>query len=224
MKKTRHLMIVIAAAAILLSIGAVGAYAGLTDDATPPVTTSDVATSYAGDVIFQISSTDAEGVAYVYHRFDKGVAGLYTVATETVSPAVQITVPTEKDTKLSIGTHTVKFWAQDVNGNVEAQNTATFTVNPALTLARSASVVVAGKYFTLSGALRPAGVYKVVVQAKKPGASAFKTLTTRTTDAEGAYSYRYRTSTEGTWSFRAQFTDAKTALSATSATVKLRVK
>jgi hypothetical protein len=223
-KKTRHLVIVIAAAVIVLSIGAVGAYAGLAEDATPPVSTSDVATSYAGDVTFQISSTDAEGVAYVYHRFDKGVAGLYTVATETVSPSVQITVPTEKDTALSIGTHTVKFWAQDVNGNIEAQNTATFTVDPALTLARSASVVAAGKYFTLSGTLKPAGVDKVVVQAKKPGASAFRTLTTRTTDATGAFSYRYRTPAKGTWSFRTRFADTKTALSATSATVKVRIK
>ena len=57
-------------------------------DVTPPVTTSDVAASYAGDVNFQISSTDADGVAYVYHRFDKGVARLFTVATDTVHTSV----------------------------------------------------------------------------------------------------------------------------------------
>jgi hypothetical protein len=223
-KKTRHLVIIIAVAAIVLGIGAVGAYAGLADDATPPVTKSTVATSYAGDVSFQISSTDAEGVAYIYHRFDKGVAGLHTVATDTVSPSVTITVPTENDTRLAIGTHTVKFWAQDVNGNVEAQTTATFTVSPALTLSSSTTLVAAGKYFTLTGALRPAAASKVIIQAKKPGASAFKDLGASTSDAVGAYSYRYRSSSKGTWSFRAAFTDTKTALSALSPLVKVRIK
>jgi hypothetical protein len=223
-KKTRHLVIIIAVAAIVLGIGAVGAYAGLADDATPPVTTSTVATSYAGAVSFQISSTDAEGVAYIYHRFDKGVAGLYTVATDTVSPSVTITVPTENDTRLAIGTHTVKFWAQDVNGNVEAQNTATFTVTPALALSVKPSVVSAGKYFSHFGTLKPAHVGEVTIQAKKPGASAFRNVGISTTDASGAYSYRYRTSAKGTWSFRAQFIDTHTSLAATSPIVKVRVK
>ena len=220
MKKTRHLAIVIIAAAIVLSIGAVSAYATLGNDATPPVTTSDVAASYAGNVAFNLNATDAEGVAYIYHRFDKGVARLYTVGTGSAA----ITVPTEKDTPLPIGTHAVKFWAQDVNGNVEAQHTATFTVNPALTLRRSVSAVAAGKYFRLSGALKPVGVNKVTIQAKKPGASAFKKLATRITGATGAYSCRYRTSTKGTWSFRVKFTDTKTALRALSRIVKVRVK
>ena len=224
MKKTRHLVIAIVAVAIVLGIGAVGAYAGMAGDSTPPVTTSDVALSYTGDVAFSLNATDAEGVAYIYHRFDKGVARLFTVATDTVHPAVAIAAPTAADTPMSLGTHTVKFWAQDVNGNVEVQNTATFTVSPALTLARSVPLVAARKYFTLSGTLKPAGVYKVVIQAKKPGTSAFRTLASRTTDATGAYSCRYRTSIKGTWWFRAQFTDTPTALSALSPTVRVRVK
>lgn len=224
MKKTRHLVIAIVAVAIVLGIGAVGAYAGMAGDATPPVTTSDVALSYAGDVAFSLNASDAEGVAYIYHRFDKGVARLFTVATDTVHPAVAISAPTAADTPMSLGTHTVKFWAQDVNGNVEAQQTATFTVNPALTLARSAAVVNAGRYFTLSGSLKPADDRMVAIQAKKPGASAFKNLSTRTTDAAGAYSYRYRTVVKGTWSFRTYFMDNKTELSAMSATVKVRIK
>ena len=214
----------IIAVAIVLGIGAMSAYATLADDATPPVTTAGVAASYAGDVTFNLSAADAAGVAYVYHRFDMGVARLYTVATDTVSLSVAIPVPTQKDAPLSIGMHTVKFWAQDVNGNVEVQNTATFTVSPALTLARSVPLVAARKYFTLSGTLKPAGVYKVLIQAKKPGTSAFRTLASRTTDATGAYSCRYRTSIKGTWWFRAQFTDTPTALSALSPTVRVRVK
>ena len=224
MKKTRHLAIVLVAIAIVLCIGAVGAYASMANDETAPVTTSDVATSYAGDVNFQISSSDAGGVAYLYHRFDKGVARLLTVATDTVHPAVELSVPLPLDAPLALGTHTVKFWAQDLSGNVEAQNTVNFTVSPALTLTRSASVVSARKYFTLSGTLKPAKVGVVVVQAKKPGASAFKTLANRSTDASGMYAYRYRTTSKGTWSFRTQFTDGPTALSALSPIVKVRVK
>ena len=101
MKKTRHLVIAIVAVAIVLGIGAVGAYAGMAGDATPPVTTSDVALSYTGDVAFSLNATDAEGVAYIYHRFDKGVARLYTVATDTVHPAVAISAPTAADTPMS---------------------------------------------------------------------------------------------------------------------------
>ena len=224
MKKTRHLVIAIVAVAIVLGIGAVGAFASMAGDSTPPVTTSDVALSYTGDVAFSLNATDAEGLAYIYHRFDKGVARLYTVATDTVHPAVAIAAPTAADTPMPLGTHTVKFWAQDLSGNVEAQKTATFTVNPALTLARSAAVVNAGKYFTLSGALKPADDRMVAIQAKKPGASSFKNLSTRTTDAAGAYSYRYRTVIKGTWSFRTYFMDNKTELSAMSATVKVRIK
>lgn len=224
MKKTRHLVIAIVAVAIVLGIGAVGAFASMSGDSTPPVTTSDVALSYTGDVAFSLNATDAEGVAYIYHRFDKGVARLYTVATDTVHPTMAIAAPTAADTPMPLGTHTVKFWAQDLSGNVEAQKTATFTVNPALTLARSAAVVNAGKYFTLSGALKPADDRMVAIQAKKPGASSFKNLSTRTTNAAGAYSYRYRTVIKGTWSFRTYFMDAKTELSAKSATVKVRIK
>jgi hypothetical protein len=223
-KQTRHLVIIIAVAAIVLGIGAVGAYAGLADDATPPVSTSDIAASYAGEVSFSLNATDAEGVAYLYHRFDKGVARLLTVATDTVSPSVTLTVPTAKDAPLSLGTHTVRFWAQDVNGNVEAQNTATFTVTAALALTVRPSVVSAGKYFSHFGTLKPAKVGEVMIQAKKPGASAFRNVGISTTDATGAYSYRYRTSTKGTWSFRAQFIDTKTSLAALSPIVKARVK
>jgi hypothetical protein len=224
-KKTRHVAIVIMVAAVVLAIGAAVAFAAAgAGDTTPPVTTSTVAASYAGDVSFQITSTDAVGVSYVYHRFDKGVARLYTVPTDTVYPSVTIDGPVPLDTPLSLGQHTLRFWGQDTSGNVESQNVVTVMVNPALTLARSASVVSAGKYFTLSGLLKPAAVGSIVIQAKKPGASAFKTLVTRTSNASGAYSYRYKTTTKGSWSFRTLFTDQKTALSATSPTVKVRIK
>ncbi len=223
MKKTRHLVIAIVAVAIVLGIGAVGAYAGMAGDATPPVTTSDVALSYTGDVAFSLNATDAEGVAYIYHRFDKGVARLFTVATDTVHPAVAIAAPTAADTPMSLGTHTVKFWAQDVNGNVEAQQTSTFTVNPALTLARSAAVVNAGRYFTLSGALKPADG-----RCRHPGQEAGRL---RLQEPQHPYHRCGRrvlvpvwTVVKGTWSFRTYFMDNKTELSAMSATVKVRVK
>jgi len=223
-KKTRHVAIVIMVAAVVLAIGAAVAFAAAAGDSEPPVTTSTVAASYAGDVSFQITSTDAVGVSYVYHRFDKGVARLYTVPTDTVYPSVTIDGPVPLDTPLSLGEHKLRFWAQDTSGNVEDQHLVVVMVNPALTLARSASPVSAGKAFTLSGLLKPAAVGSIVIQAKKPGAKAFRTLVTRTSNASGAYSYRYKTSTKGTWSFRTLFTDQKTALSAMSPTVKVRIK
>ena len=42
--------------------------------------------------------------------------------------STQITIPTTKDDPLAAGTHKLKYWAQDINGNVEAQHVVTFTV------------------------------------------------------------------------------------------------
>jgi len=224
-KKTRHLTIVIIAAAIVLGIGAVSAYATLGNDAAPPVTTSDVAASYVGDPVIHLTATDAEGVAYIYHRFDNGVVRLYTVGIGSAT----ITAPTEKDQSLAPGTHALRFWAQDVNGNVEVQNTATFTVvSPktvtSLKLKGRRAVVRSRQYFTLSGAITPGASCRVVVQRKKPGSSTWKTLAVRSTSASGAYSYRYRTAVKGTWSFRAKFAETETSLGSYSSIVKVRVK
>ena len=126
-KKTRHLAIVITAVAIVLGIGAVSAYATLGNDATPPVTTSDAVATYWNGAVVNLTATDADGVAYIYHRLDKGVARLYTVPAGGAATATT-SAPADRDRPLSAGTHTITFWAQDVNGNVETQHTVTVTV------------------------------------------------------------------------------------------------
>lgn len=127
MRKTRHLVIVIAVVAIVLGIGAVSAYASLADDTTPPVTTSNAVANYWNDATINLSAADGDGVAYIYHELDGGVVRLYTVG---AGPA-EVSAPTNwkgEHQSLSPGTHTLRYWAQDVNGNVEMANTVTFTV------------------------------------------------------------------------------------------------
>jgi len=114
----------VAAVIALLGIGAVGAYAGLADDTTPPVTTSNAVATYWNDAVIHLTATDAEGVAYMYNELDNGVARLYTVnggAPETDAPHAWYH-------PLKPGTHTLKYWSQDVNGNVEARHTVEFAV------------------------------------------------------------------------------------------------
>jgi hypothetical protein len=122
-------VIVTVAVVAALLIGAVTAYAGLADDATPPVTTSDAAASYWNDAVVTLTATDDEGVAYIYHELDDDIVRLYTV--EGAPLSAERTAPRDwmGDLEpLAPGEHALKFWAQDVNGNVEAKQSVTFTV------------------------------------------------------------------------------------------------
>ncbi len=126
MRKTHLVVLAIVVAAILLAIGAVGAYADLASDVTPPTTTTDAVADYWDAATIVATATDDEGIAYMYHELDNGVVRLATIDGKPLS--AEITIPTAKDDPLSVGTHTLKYWAQDVNGNVEAQQTVTFTI------------------------------------------------------------------------------------------------
>lgn len=125
MRTIRRLGAALTVTVIFMGVGAVAAFALLLGDTTPPVTTSDVAATYfTGDVVITVTASDDEGVAYIYHRLDRGVVRLYRV--EGGTP--QTTAPWDIDRPLSPGTHVFKYWAQDVNGNVEEQHETTFTV------------------------------------------------------------------------------------------------
>ena len=126
MRKTHILVLAAVAAAIVLAIGAVAAYGSLADDATAPTTTTDAVASYWDSAAITLTATDDEGIRYIYHEFDEGVVRLATIDDGPLS--AQLVIPTEKDADLGAGTHKLKYWAQDINGNVEAQNTLTFTV------------------------------------------------------------------------------------------------
>ena len=124
MRKTHLMVLAIVLAVAILAVGAVGAYAGLADDHNPPVTTTDAVAQYSDAVKIVATAADEEGIAYIYHEFDNGLVRLATIADKPLS--AQISIPTDKDMPLAVGTHKVKVWAQDINGNVEAQHTVTF--------------------------------------------------------------------------------------------------
>lgn len=133
MRKTHRLMIVlvVAVAAIMLGVGAVSAYADLASDTQPPATTVNVAEGATTWNIgtLTLTANDDEGVAYIYHELDGGIARLYRVPAPALT--VDYQVPRHIAGALELlapGAHTLKFWAQDINGNVEAQQSVRFTV------------------------------------------------------------------------------------------------
>lgn len=232
-KKTRTLTVIIVVMAVVLGVGAVAAYAAKgAGDVTAPVTTSTLADNYAGLVSFDLHATDVSGVSYVYWKVNKDKVNMTTVATDTAHASVDVHVDSVKVAAvdphpviidLPLGTHTFTFWSQDTEGNVEAQNTKSLTVSPAVTLASSAASVKAGKNFTLSGTLKPAMMAEVVISAKKPGAKSWSQYTAVETNADGVYSYKTKTSVKGTWYFRAGYLDDATDLAGNSALVKVKV-
>ncbi len=126
MRKTHLMVLAIVTAAVVLAIGAVGAYADLASDTTAPTTTTDAVAEYWNTATITATAVDDEGIAYIYHELDDGVVRLAIVDDEPLS--AMVVIPTAVDDPLSVGTHVLKYWAQDINGNVEAQNSITFTI------------------------------------------------------------------------------------------------
>lgn len=126
MRKTHLMGLAIIAVIVVLAVGAVSAYADITTDSQAPTTTTNAVASYWNSVAITVTATDNEGIAYIYNKIDGGPARLTIVNGKPAS--AQATIPAAADLPLSAGTHTVKYWAQDVNGNVEAQQTTTLTV------------------------------------------------------------------------------------------------
>jgi hypothetical protein len=125
-RKTHLTMLAIVAITVVLAVGAVSAYADITTDAQAPVTTTNAGASYWNTVAITATATDNEGVAYVYSRVDGGPVRLTTIAGGPAS--TDVTIPAAADLPLAAGSHELEYWAQDVNGNVEAQNEIGFTV------------------------------------------------------------------------------------------------
>ena len=86
-------------------------------DATPPVTTSDAASSYIGPATVHLTATDDSqaGVASTYYVLDAGAA--------TASTTVTVAQPAS-----GLASHTLKFWSVDHSGNVEATKTVAFSI------------------------------------------------------------------------------------------------
>lgn len=126
MRKTHLMALAIIAVAVVLAVGAVAAYAGITTDTQAPVTTTTAVAGYWNTVAITATATDNEGIAYVYNKVDGGPARLSIIAGKPVNAV--ITIPADKDLPLAAGVHTITYWAQDINGNVEAQTSLDITV------------------------------------------------------------------------------------------------
>ena len=113
----------------------------VTKDITPPNTTSDAKTSYAGPVTVLLTATDNAtkfGVRTTYYRVDSGVTREGTT----------ISVPEPPGGTVS---HTIYFWSVDYAGNTESTKQATFsqsrdTVAPSTTT----GLLPLPKYYNIS--------------------------------------------------------------------------
>lgn len=146
MRKRYSVAVAVIFAATVLAVGAVGAYGTLASDTQPPVTTTDVVPQYWNDVAISAHAADDEGIAYIYYEFDGAVARV--AAIPSAPPDVAIALPTttgplitpspsptatpwpmhDINDPAAVGAHTLRYWAQDVNGNVGARQTVTFRV------------------------------------------------------------------------------------------------
>ena len=214
MRKTHLMVLAIILAVAILAVGAVGAYAGLADDVNPPATTTDALPQYWDTATIVATAIDDEGIAYIYHEFDNGLVRLATIAGKPLS--AQISIPTDKDMPLAAGTHKVKVWAQDINGNVEAQKTVTFeivmdTVKPTTT-AYPASVVrgrTATLKYKVNDALPTKGTATAVIKIKTRSGKTVKTINAGSKVVNIVRSVPFRcTLTKGTYKFYVYAIDA----------------
>lgn len=88
----------------------------ITEDTTPPTTTSNAVGLYYQGAVITLSATDASthGVKNTYFRLN---GGPINTGTRVVVPATP-----------GIFAYTLEFWSEDWSGNVEAVRTASFTV------------------------------------------------------------------------------------------------
>lgn len=87
------------------------------EDTTPPTTTSNALPSYNKGTVITLAATDAGtlGVKNTFYSLNGG-------ATQT---GTKVSIPGAIGTT----TYTLRFWSEDFSGNIEAQNSVSFTVN-----------------------------------------------------------------------------------------------
>jgi len=87
-------------------------------DTTPPATTSNVKPEYLGPANIALSATDAStmGVKGTYYVLDGG----------SVQEGTSLSVPQPPS---GSATHTIEYWSDDHNGNVEQRHVVTFVVS-----------------------------------------------------------------------------------------------
>jgi hypothetical protein len=224
------MVLAIVLAVAVLAVGAVGAYAGLADDADPPATTTDAVAQYWDTATIVATAIDNEGIAYIYHEFDNGLVRLATIADKPLSAAISI--PTDKDMPLAAGAHTVKVWAQDINGNVEAQQTVAFeiledTVKP--TTSAWAVAVLKGRVATLKYKVADAqptkGTAAVSIKIKNRAGKVVATIKAGTKTVNVPVATKFRCGlARGTYKYYVYATDASGNAQSKVGSARLTVK
>ncbi|HEY5548191.1 MAG TPA: hypothetical protein VIL17_01190 [Coriobacteriia bacterium] len=181
------------------------------DELVPPVTTSDAKGSYVGTAIVKLTATDVagQGVSYIYYSIDGARTHLFTVGV-LAQTSVTVAAPL-----VGTGSHTITFWAQDKAGNVEAQNSAVFTVAAppvaaktatSLTMSISKNHAKLRVGYVLSGSISPAFAgAPIVITYRRPGSRTWRTWTTVQTNASGDFRIGTRAYHLGTYTYRVTF-------------------
>jgi cytochrome c len=170
-RKTHLMVLAIVVVAVVLAVGAVSAYADITTDSEVPVTTTNAVAHYWNTAAITATATDNEGIAYIYNRIDGGPVRLKIVTATPAPTSAEVAIPVAKDLPLSAGSHTLKYWAQDINGNVEIQHSVDFTV------ATDTAKPVTAATGATDGAWYKAGVTVHLAAADGAGESGVKELT-----------------------------------------------
>ncbi|MDI9598701.1 MAG: hypothetical protein QM323_04270 [Acidobacteriota bacterium] len=208
MRKTHIAVLAVAVVVIVMAIGAVAAYGDLASDTQAPTTTTDAVQVYWDDAAITLTAEDDEGIRYIYHELDNKVVRLHRV--EGAPFSAHLEVPTNaRGVRVSpgVGTHTLLYWAQDINGNVEERHQLTFEVRedtPPTTSAKAVSVR-RGRTATLKFKVDDAGpedVAQVVIKVQNKKGKVVRTIKAgsrrvgvdqtaqfRCTLAKGVYTY-----------------------------------
>jgi hypothetical protein len=229
-RKTHLTVLAIVVAVVLLAIGAVAAYADIASDSEKPVTTTNATASYWDAVAITIHATDNEGVAYIYHKLDGHPVRLSPIDGKPLS--ADVAFPTTKDGTVGVGAHTLKYWTQDINGNVEAQHTLKFeivadTVAP-VTSATAVSVVkgrTATLKYKVSDADPNKGTATVVIKIKNRAGKVVKPITAGSQSVNVALTAKFRCSlARGVYKYYVYATDASGNAQSKVGSARLTVK
>jgi hypothetical protein len=210
-------VLTIVAVAVVFAVGAVSAYGDLASDTTAPTTTSNAGASYWDDAVITLTAGDDEGIAYIYHELDNGIARLTKVEGSPLSASVEAPLSFAGAHKNpGVGTHTLKYWAQDINGNVEAQKTLSFeVVSDTVQPTTSAWVVAAlrGRVATLKYRVNDPeptkGTATVEIKIKNRAGKVVKTMSAGTRAVNVPLTKKFRCGlAKGTYRYYVYATDA----------------
>ncbi len=230
MRKTHLTVLAVVVIVVVLAVGAVAAYADITSDSQKPETKTDAVASYWDAAAITVTATDAEGIAYIYHKIDGHAVRLEIVAGKPLS--AQLSIPTAKDTPLAAGAHTLKFWAQDINGNVEAKNSVTFeivadSVKP--TTSASKATIVRGRTATLKYKVTDAeptkGTATVWIKIKNSRGKTVKTISAGSVTVNESLTAKFRCQLrKGTYKYYVHATDVSGNWATVGGSARLTVK